>query len=43
MHQRYWLDYDPVAVLVNGIGMIELARLERLTRYRPFITGLRIP
>jgi hypothetical protein len=29
MHQRYWLDYDPVAlaVLVNGIGMIELLAL----------------
>jgi hypothetical protein len=30
MHQqRYWLDYDPVAlaVLVIGIGMIELLAL----------------
>jgi hypothetical protein len=29
MHKRYWLDYDPVALvlLVVGIGMIELLAL----------------
>jgi hypothetical protein len=29
MHQRYWLECDPVAlgVLVNGIGTIELIAL----------------
>jgi hypothetical protein len=33
IRRRHWLDYDPVAlaVLVIGIGMIELVRIDHLT------------